>query len=224
MQRLVRLGLTGLAICAGAPALAADWLVVDDPAPAAGLGYVHLGGIASHEADDGQLWVGGVPVPGADFVTELTFGLALEAGVKLGDMFAISVSGTTPMTTSNVGTGTLTGVGNLGNGTVGYYALTGHVHLPLGDRITPYFGGGVGYMHVFGTEDGAIADLTINPAAGGVLQAGIDFAINENFGLFVDAKQFFISTDVTGFFGPAPVLARTRVDPWVLSAGVSFNF
>jgi hypothetical protein len=29
---------------------------------------------------------------------------------------------------------------------------------------------------------------------------------------------------VTGTFNGLPVVARTRVDPWVLSAGVSMNF
>lgn len=187
-------------------------------------GYVHLGVLASHEADEGLLWVGGVAVPGADYETELTKGLGLEAGINLGNGLALSVSGTTPMTSSNVATGTIAGYGNLGDTTVGYYALTAHFHYPVTDRLQPYFGGGVGYMHVFGTSDGVISDLTLKPALGAVLQAGVDYWITDNIGVFADAKRFFLDSEVTGSLGPMPVLARTRVDPWIISAGISAHF
>ena len=186
-------------------------------------GYAHVGALLSHQADEGTLTVGGTPVPGADYETKLTGGLSLELGYFLRGGFAVSISGTTPMTTPNTAAGTIAGYGELGAETIGYYAVTGHMHIPVVDGVAPYFGGGLGYMHVFRTSDGAITDLEISSAMGPVLQAGIDLAFAENIGAFVDFKQFLISTTATGVLGAA-VEANTTVNPWILSSGIGFHF
>ena len=64
-----------------------------------------------------------------------------------------------------------------------------------------------------------------------VLQAGADYMLTPNWGVFVDGKKVFFETDsggmaqnpVTGFFN-IPTRAHVRVDPWVAAAGITFKY
>ncbi len=54
----------------------------------------------------------------------------------------------------------------------------------------------------------------------------MDIALNDaGLGLSLDAKQYFIDTDARWFAGDTLAIETThKLDPWVLSAGVSFRF
>lgn len=187
------------------------------------MGFAHIGVSYGQQADDATMYVLGAAVPGAGFSTEGQASLALEAGLFLRDGFAIAASGMLPGTTPNLGSGTISALGNLGDETVGFYSVTAQYHFNLG-AFSPYFGGGAGYMHVFGTKDGVVRDMRIASALGGVLQAGFDVALTDNFGVFIDFKQYFLSTSASGTLGGAPIAADARVDPWVVSSGLSMKF
>jgi len=211
-------------LLATGPAFSADHIVLPDDGTAALRGaYVQFGFALFKQADEGALTVAGTPFAGADFETELGKTVTLEVGTFLRDGFAVSVSGMLPVTTPNIGTGTLSGLGNLGNETIGFYSATAHYHFGDGDAVSPYLGGGLGYMHVFSSEGVAISDLAIRSSFGAVLQAGVDVALTDNVGAFVDVKRYFVSTLATGSLGGAPVAAQTKVDPWVVSAGISLR-
>lgn len=226
-MRVLRLLCVGVlaVLTATPPVLAGD---PDAGAPAEvsflRMGYVHFGKSAVKQADHGVLELGGATVPGAGYTTPLTLAPSIEAGVFLGEFASIAAFGTMPMPFDNVGTGTIAALGSLGTETIGLYSLTAKAHLPLRPSVVPYLGAGVGYMHVFGTTDGAITNLDIRPAAGFVAQGGVDFRLSDNFGAFVDFKTFLIGTTAYGSVGGVPVAARTRVDPWVATAGLSVWF
>jgi outer membrane protein len=186
--------------------------------------FFHFGSSYVKQADVATLFAGGAPVAGAGFVTEGDQTMAVEAGIFLRGGWAIAASGTIPTTISNLGTGTLAGLGNLGDENVGYYSATAQYHFNLRGPISPYVGAGIGYMHVFGTTDGAVTDMNVASASGPVLQAGIDFHLNERAGLYVDVKRFWISTDASGSLGGTPITAEATVDPWVFSTGVGIRF
>lgn len=225
MKHVVRVAVGFFACACAGSATAGDWLASSaGPSPLFGNGYVHLGASAAKQADEGTLTLGGFPVPGADYETNITGTASIEAGVFLRDGFAISAFGTLPMTTPNIGAGSLAGIGNIGDETIGFYSITAHAHVPVTDMASLYAGAGVGYMHVFGTADGVVTNLAIASAMGAVLQAGVDLRLNEHFGVFADVKKFIIGTEATGTFGGFPLVAQTRVDPWVVSAGGSFSF
>jgi outer membrane protein len=214
-----------LAALAAGPAAAADPSWTDNGAPLALRGgYVHIGVAYTKQADQGSLTLGGAPVPGAAYTTEAGITPSLEVGLLWRNGFGISLSGIYPMTTPNTAAGTLAGMGNLGTETVGFYSITGHYHFMTNATFSPYVGGGVGYMHVFGTTDGVISNLKIGSAVGGVIQAGIDVYLTDQIGAFVDVKRYFISTTATGMVGPNPAVASTTVDPWVFSAGTTISF
>lgn len=186
--------------------------------------FMHFGSSYVKQADQAVLFAGGAPFPGAGFKTEGDLTMSFEAGIFLRGGWAIAASGTVPTTISNIASGTLNGLGNLGDESVGYYAATSQYHFNLRGPISPYLGAGVGYMHVFGTADGAVTDLEVASAWGPVIQAGIDFHLNERAGLYVDVKRFWISTDASGTLGGIPITAEATVDPWVFSTGVGIRF
>lgn len=188
------------------------------------MGYVHLGGTLVQQADDAELFVGGSPLAGAGFATEIGSTLGIEAGVFIHGGFALAASAMLPVTTKNLATGTILGMGNLGDETVGFYALTGQYHVNISDVVMPYVGAGVGYMHVVDTVDGVVTNMQVNSAFGAVLQAGIDVPITDNISVFADVKQFLVSTTASGSLGGTPITANARVDPIVLSTGVGITF
>jgi outer membrane protein len=188
------------------------------------MGYVHLGGAHVKQADEATLYMGGAEVVGAGYSTEGRLTLGAEAGFFISEGIALAISGMIPVTTPNIGTGTLAGLGNLGDETVGFYSATAQYHFGMLDAITPYVGAGIGYMHVFDTEDGAVTDMSVESAFGGVIQAGVDVRLTENLGVFADVKRYFISTSASGSMGGAAITADARVDPWVISSGISIGF
>lgn len=186
--------------------------------------FMHFGSAYVKQADEATLEAGGAPLPGAGFSTEGDITMSVETGIFLRGGWAIAASGTIPSTISNIAGGTLYGLGNLGDENVGYYSLTGQFHFNLRGPISPYIGTGLGYMHVFSTADAVVTDLAVASAYGPVLQAGIDFHLNERAGLFVDVKRYWISTEASGTLGVTPITADATVNPWVLSTGVGIRF
>jgi outer membrane protein len=186
--------------------------------------FVHIGSSYVKQADIATLSVLGTPVPGARYTTEGDLTMSFEAGVFLRGGWAIAASGTVPTTISNIAAGSLTGLGNLGDESVGYYSATGQYHFNMRGPISPYVGAGAGYMHVFTTTDGVVTNLDIESAWGPVVQAGIDFHLGERVGLFVDVKRYWISTQASGTLGPNTITAVATANPWVLTTGLGIRF
>lgn len=109
--------------------------------------------------------------------------------------------------------------------------VTGKFHLDVAPGIKPYLGAGVAYFMYFDDSPGSgvvplgITDTDLTDEFGFALQAGLDFALNEEMGLSLDAKRYFMDVDAR-FFDDGVEVLRTehRLDPWVLSAGVSWMF
>jgi len=60
---------------------------------------------------------------------------------------------------------------------------------------------------------------------GGVLQAGIDLPVGHGYGLSLDAKKYFVKTDAHFYTALADIEdVKVNLNPWVLSAGVSYRF
>ena len=59
-----------------------------------------------------------------------------------------------------------------------------------------------------------------------VLLAGTDIAIGDDgFGITLDAKRYFVDTTARWFAGDTLAIeTEHKLDPWVVSAGVSYSF
>ncbi|WP_291181338.1 OmpW family outer membrane protein [Erythrobacter sp.] len=105
-------------------------------------------------------------------------------------------------------------------------------HFDLGDSIKPYVGAGPAYFFIFGEDVGMGAaalgatDVDLSDELGFALQAGVDFALNDSgLGLSIDAKRYFVGTTATFNAGDVTALQTEHdLDPWVVSAGLSYRF
>lgn len=109
--------------------------------------------------------------------------------------------------------------------------VTAKYHFDLGG-VKPYVGGGVAYFIWLKDDPGAatlplgVTDTDLSDEFGFALQAGFDVPLGDDgFGLTFDAKRYFIDTTARWFVGNTLAIeTEHKLDPWVLSAGVSYRF
>lgn len=108
--------------------------------------------------------------------------------------------------------------------------ITGKAHVDLG-AVKPYVGAGVTYFWWVDVDPGAavksaITKTDLSDEFGFVLQGGIDVPINDKgLGLTLDAKKYFVGTTASWYAGNTLMIETEHdLDPWVLSAGVSYRF
>ncbi|WP_416832390.1 MAG: OmpW/AlkL family protein [Erythrobacter sp.] len=109
--------------------------------------------------------------------------------------------------------------------------VTAKLHFD-GGGIKPYVGAGGAYFMWLSDKPGAdtvplgATDSDLSDEFGFVLQAGVDVPLGDDgFGISLDAKRYFIGTTLQVFSGNTLVLETDHnLDPWVVSAGVSYRF
>ncbi len=92
--------------------------------------------------------------------------------------------------------------------------------LPNG-TFRPYVGAGVNVTRIYGADLAGGALGLDNWSVGPALQIGMDYKLNKNWFLNVDAKKVWITSNV--YAGNAKVSA-VNLDPWLFSAGVGYRF
>jgi len=110
--------------------------------------------------------------------------------------------------------------------------VTAKLHLDTGGPIRPYVGAGPALFVVFDEKPGDTAKalgvdrVKMSNSLGAALQAGVDIALgNGGYGLSLDAKKYFIKPTASFYVGDTKVLeTKHDLDPWVISAGVSYRF
>ena len=107
-------------------------------------------------------------------------------------------------------------------------------HLDAG-AIKPYVGVGPSVFFYIDEKQGATLRDTLNPGGslnldnkvGLALQVGFDMPINDSgMGISVDAKKYFMDTKlhVRNAAGTEILTTKHSLDPWVISAGLSYRF
>lgn len=104
-------------------------------------------------------------------------------------------------------------------------------HLDAGP-VKPYVGVGPTLFFFIDEKPGATAaalgadSLNLSNEFGFALQGGVDIPIiDSGFSITLDAKKYFVDTTAT-FKEAGDVVLKTKhkLDPWVLSAGISYRF
>jgi outer membrane protein len=129
------------------------------------------------------------------------------------------------------GSGSLDGTNLVNHILIVPATLTVKYHLPLG-AFKPYVGVGPSLYIVNGERPGdtatalGVTKVSLSSNLGVAAQAGIDIPIGKTgYGLSLDAKKYWVSTTANFYAGSADVLStKHKLDPWVLSAGVSYRF
>lgn len=108
--------------------------------------------------------------------------------------------------------------------------VTLKAHLPAG-AFKPYVGAGITEFFVFGEKPGsslpsAVTSAKLDDTFGFVLQGGVDIAVNDKgMGISLDAKKYFVRPRSHFYAGATEVLsAKHKLDPWVISGGVTYRF
>lgn len=111
--------------------------------------------------------------------------------------------------------------------------MTLKAHLPLEGGIKPYIGAGPSVFFYIAEKPGATTralggtSLNLDNKLGFALQAGVDIPVNANgFGISIDAKKYFMDTrlHVRNAAGTEVLTTKHSIDPWVVSAGLSYRF
>lgn len=133
----------------------------------------------------------------------------------------------------NASAGALKGTELISNVVIVPATFTLKYHLPLAGGIKPYIGAGPSVFIVLADNPStalktalpAVTRTKLSSEFGGALQGGVDIALGHGYGLSLDAKKYWMRTDATVYAATGPVLVtRHKLDPWVLSAGVTFRF
>jgi outer membrane protein len=102
--------------------------------------------------------------------------------------------------------------------------LTLQYHFMPKERLSPYIGAGLNYTFFYDEDapGGAVTSINYDNNIGYALQAGVDYAVADNWYLNLDVKKIFLSTDVS--INGGAITADVDLDPWVVGFGVGYRF
>ena len=100
--------------------------------------------------------------------------------------------------------------------------LNYHFFTP-GDALRPYLGAGINYTRFTSVKSSLAPDVKMGSSTGLALQAGLNYAINKEWGLFASIAKINVKSKVVAV---GPTVLTTTVDfrPLVYSAGLSYQF
>ncbi len=180
-------------------------------------------------ADKVKLNVGGAPFPGAGLTTNEHFTPSVQIGRRITNNISVVAIGGLPPTINVFGAGSIGFPSRLGKATYGPVGVTVQYSLKNTGVIRPYVGIGGSYMIVFKTKDGVFQDLKLSNDLAPAFDFGSDFMFSKNHGVFIDVKRAYLRPTASGKFqipgGPlADVKGKVRLDPWVISTGLTLKF
>src|SRR5664279_3167900 len=97
-----------------------------------------------------------------------------------------------------------------------------HLFAPT-DALRPYLGAGINYTRFTNVKSTLAPDVKMGSSTGLALQAGLNYAINKDWGLFASIAKLNVKSKVVAV---GTTVLTTTVDfrPIVYSAGVSYQF
>jgi outer membrane protein len=101
-----------------------------------------------------------------------------------------------------------------------------------GDVWRPYLGAGINYTRFTSIKSSLPTDsISMSSSTGLAIQAGVNYAVDKNWGLFASIARVDTKTDVdavvsAGVLAPVPVTIKTSVDlkPWTYAFGAYWAF
>jgi outer membrane protein len=219
-----------IAALSGAPVKAADVMALAEPPPLLPHFYVHAGAAGTFFETNAQPTGGGV-FGSANVAIRPVYTLVFETGYFITPNITIAISTGVPPIEHFKATGlpqvNLFGTNLSGSARNGSVGLMLQYHFTQFGALQPYFGAGGAYVFNFGNfSDGILRNFSIDQNFAFVLQAGADLMIAPNWGIFIDGKKSFYSTDAQGFLlnTNTPIRTHITLDPWRASAGITFKY
>ena len=230
MKTLLMLGNIALggaaAMLAATPAMAQD----DDRA-----GDIQVKLLATAVLPDGKITDINVNLPGlpASLQTKANDNVTPTIAIEYFVTNNVSIETIAGMTQHDVDTtaGLPAGAELVSNAKLIPATVTAKYHFDLGG-LKPYVGAGPAYFLWVGDDPGAatlplgVTETNLSNELGLALQAGFDLPVNDTgLGISVDVKRYFIDTTARWFVGNTLAIETVhKLDPWVISAGLSYRF
>ena len=214
------------AMLAATPAMAQD----DDRA-----GDIQVKLLATAVLPDGKITDINVNVPGlpATLQTKANDNVTPTLAIEYFVTNDISIETIAGMTQHDVDTvaGLPAGAELVSNAKLIPATVTAKYHFDLGG-LKPYVGAGPAYFLWVADDPGAatlplgVTETNLSNELGLALQAGFDLPVNDKgLGISVDVKRYFIDTTARWFVGNTLAIeTEHKLDPWVISAGLSYRF
>jgi outer membrane protein len=95
-----------------------------------------------------------------------------------------------------------------------------------GNTYTPFYAPGLNAIVGYNT----VSNLSISSSWGVAGQVGFDYMLNQNWGINVDLKRIMMQPTAyanvynTALNAVIPVRAKVNIDPWLVSAGITYRF
>ena len=173
---------------------------------------------------DATIKVDGTVIPGSTAEvsngTAVTFDVGYDITPDIAAMLMVGI----PPKPRIWGQGTVATLGELGAVRYGPAIFTVLYRLPRFGAFEPYLGVGAAYAIILKDYDASVSNLRVQNNFGFVAQAGAAYSLNRRWSLYVDFKKVWLSVDAYGSVDAAPVTARVKLDPDMVTAGVSYHF
>jgi outer membrane protein len=200
-------------------------LLLAGTAAQAQLNVVKVGGIYydTHSSTTGIQGIG-IP-PGADAETgdaaTVIFTYERLIHPNLGVELVIGI----PPTISAKGTGSVAFLGDdvLKAKNVAPTLLVNYHFGQPGDKWRPYLGAGINYTRFTDIQTTLPAKVEMSDSWGLALQAGFDYALSKEWGLFASIARVDVKTDLVGV-GATVLTTTIDFKPWTYSAGLYYKF
>ncbi len=229
MKTLLMLGAAAMMLAA-TPAMAQDDAKAGDRA-----GDIQIKLLATAVLTDGKITDINVNLPGlpANLQTKANDNVTPTIAVEYFVTNNISIETIAGMTQHDVDTvaGLPAGAELVSNAKLIPATVTAKYHFDLGG-LKPYVGAGPAYFLWVAEDPGAatlplgVTETNLSNELGLALQAGFDLPVNDKgLGISVDVKRYFIDTTARWFVGNTLAIeTEHKLDPWVISAGLSYRF
>lgn len=102
--------------------------------------------------------------------------------------------------------------------------LMAQYHFTNFGAFQPYVGAGVNYTIFYSQKANQVDDLDVKNTWGWALQAGFDYMLDKHWGWNVDVKKIFLKPDFDVVVAGTPMSGSTKLDPWLISTGVTYRF
>ncbi len=102
--------------------------------------------------------------------------------------------------------------------------LTLQYHFTPDNQFSPYLGAGINYTLPYSESaaGGAVTNLKADGSFGYALQAGVDYWLDEHWGINFDIKKVWVDVDVS--INNGGITGNVELDPWIVGTGVSYRF
>lgn len=122
------------------------------------------------------------------------------------------------------GEGSIAGLGEIGKTWLLPPTLTMQYHFTDLGAFKPYIGAGVNYTMFYNQSGKSAQSLDVKNTFGAALQVGVDYMVDDHWGVNFDVKKIFLRPDFSANVGGAEVNGKAKLDPWLIGAGVTYRF